>query len=475
MKNRSLNYDVKMDDRCRPCSHLRISLVSGQTTYTFTDEDILSAQKSSDIDPLSRRAPKEDFSFSIFDYSGEYNPSNPSGKWSSMDENAEITVEFGLEITPGSIEWLPSDIYLLDAKPTVSGGIATFKASSRLCHLTKTYYKGVYGSSNLYDLAVSVLTDAGFSSQDYQIDSTLLAMVTNAPIPVDTHLNCLQLIAHAAKCALCTKGDKIVMIPFSSSVVPSDFIVGLDSIELNGDTISKIETLYKVSANLYVYTPEAEDSVLSEVVIDANGETQCHIEYPLSTNQTISASGGVSITDIHTYASAADFVINGTGAFNITVVGKKINTSVSTMESLVSLNTNGSTDTEKNSLVTSASMQYALIYHAANYLQYRLTHNVKYRGNPELEPLDVIYFATVYGSYITGLILTHTINYNGAISGTITLKSVSEINESYLYDSTGTIVVDSDEERISLISLSDYQSEYTASEMDDFIEEVFSQ
>ena len=173
MKNRSLNYDVKMADRCRPCSHLRISLVSGQTTYTFTDEDILSAQKSSDIDPLSRRAPKEDFSFSIFDYSGEYNPSNPSGKWSSMDENAEITVEFGLEITPGSIEWLPLDIYLLDAKPTVSGGIATFKASSRLCHLTKTYYKGVYGSSNLYDLAVNVLTDAGFSSQDYQIETLI--------------------------------------------------------------------------------------------------------------------------------------------------------------------------------------------------------------------------------------------------------------------------------------------------------------
>ena len=122
-------------------------------------------------------------------------------------------------------------------------------------------------------------------------------------------------------------------------------------------------------------------------------------------------------------------------------------------------------DSEKNQLITTAAMQYALIYHAANYLQYRLTHTVKYRGNPELEPLDCVFFETMYDSYITGVILTHTINYSGALSGTLTLKSVSEINEAYLYDANETVVVDSDEERVSLISLVDYESDYTASEM----------
>ena len=178
------------------------------------------------------------------------------------------------------------------------------------------------------------------------------------------------------------------------------------------------------------------------------------------------------ISGIHTYAAAADFIITGIGAFNVTVTGKKISSSVSAMESVVSLNSSGSTDNEKNQLITSAEMQYALIYHTANYLKYRLTHSVSYRGNPELEALDCVYFETVYGSYISGLILTHTINYNGALSGTLILKSVSELNENYLYDSNEEVVVDSDEERVSLIGTSDYQSAYTANEMDEFIEEV---
>lgn len=475
MKHTSLNYNVKMAERCRPCSHIRISLISGGTTYTFTDRTIQSAQKQSDIDPLSRRAPKENFTFSIFDYSGEYNPSNPSGKWSSLDENAEITVEFGLEVTPGTTEWLAPDKYLLDARPTVSGGIATFKASSRLCHLTNTYYKGTFASSNLYDLAVAVLTDAGISQSGYSIDSSLSSMTTNAPLPVSTHLNCLQLISHAGLCTLHTVSGVITITPFSTTQTPTDFIIGLDSIALNGDTISKIETLYKVSANLYVYVPEDTVTTLSELVIDVSGETECHIEYPLSTDQTITVSTGATISNCNVYGASADFTLTGTGSFNITVTGKKINTSVSTMETVVSLNTSGSTDSEKNQLITTAAMQYALIYHAANYLQYRLTHTVKYRGNPELEPLDCVFFETMYDSYITGVILTHTINYSGALSGTLTLKSVSEINEAYLYDANETVVVDSDEEKVSLISLVDYESDYTASEMDSFITEVLGE
>ena len=57
----------------------------------------------------------------------------------------------------------------------------------------------------------------------------------------------------------------------------------------------------------------------------------------------------------------------------------------------------------------------------------------------------------------------------------MTLKSVSEINEAYLYDANETVVVDSDEERVSLISLVDYESDYIASEMDSFITEVLGE
>lgn len=470
MKVTSQNYDVKMNSQCRPEGHIRITLVSGSTTYYFLDEQIQNATKVTDIDPLSRRVPKETFTFSIFDFNGEYNPSNPSGKWSSMDENAEITVEFGLEVTSGTTEWLAGDVYLLDGKPTVSSGIATFKASSKLCKLTKTYYKGVYASSSLYALAVAVLTDAGVSN--YSISTELQSMMTTAPLPVTTHLNCLQLIAHAARCTLRSVSGVITISPFDFNVEPTDYIIGLDSIALNGDTISKIETLHSVDASLYDYSPEDETSTLSTVIVDIDEEAYCHIEYPMSSEQSIVTSGSAVLSDIHTYAQAADFKITGSGSFTITVTGKKVKQSVSTIESIISANTQGETDSEKNQLITNADMQYSLIYQVANYLQYRLTHTVRYRGNPELEPLDAVFFATSFGSFITALVLTHTISYNGAFTGSLTLKSISELSSVYLYDSDETIVVDSNGENVGLVDLEDYVSDYTTEDMDDFIEEV---
>lgn len=473
MKSRTENYDIKMAEQCRNRSHLKVTLIYGGQSFVFSDEVIASATKTNEVDPLSRRVPKETFNFSIFDYANEYNPSNPSGKWSSMDENAKIKVEFGFEVSSCITEWLTPDYYFLDAKPSVSGGIATFKASSKLCHLTKTYYKGVYASLSLYDLAVAVLTDAGISSSDYFIDSSLSSMTTNAPLPVSTHINCLQLIAHCARCTLKTVNGVIRIDPFSSTITPSNFIIGLDSIALNGDTISKTETLYKVEANLYVYTPSTEATELSTFIIDADGETECHVEYTKSTEQTITVEEGTAtIINLNAYASAADFTLNGSGTFTIKVSGKKIDTSISTTESVISLNTSGSTDTEKNELITSASLQNALIYHVANYLQFRLTHNVKYRGNPELEVLDALYFETLYGTYISALILNHTITFNGAISGTLTLKSLSEISDVYLYDSTPELVIDSEDDNVSLIGLIDYESSYSTEDMNDFIEEV---
>ena len=154
------------------------------------------------------------------------------------------------------------------------------------------------------------------------------------------------------------------------------------------------------------------------------------------------------------------------------VYGKKVNSSVSKSEAAISLNTGGSTDSEKNQLITDFGMQSSLIYHAANYLQFRLTHSVKYRGNPELEPLDALYFETGYGPFITALILTHTITYNGALSGTMTIKSLTEVSEKYLYEANELKVIDSDDSDVGVIGLTDYISDYTIEEMDEFIEEV---
>lgn len=470
MKTVSDSYAIQMSNQYRNRTFIKISITSGEETYLFTNADIISIQKVNDVDPLSRRLPKETLSFSIIDFEGNYNPSNPSGKWNALDENASLTIQFGFDLGSGLIEWLEEDQYFLSGRPTVSSGIASFRASSKLNHLTSNYYKGTYGQKSLYELALNVLTDAGVTS--YSIDEALQTMYTVAPLPITIHANCLQLIAHAGRCTLRTISNGVIEIkPFSVTNTPDEFMLPLNSIALKGDTISKIETLYKVQCNLYIYSLAETESVLFESIIDVDGESTVHIEYDTSTNQVITSSGGV-LSNISTYAASADFTITGTGTYTITVVGKKISTRTSIAESYISADSNGAVDSEKNQLITDSSMQSALIYQVANYLQYRLTHTVRYRGNPELDALDGIYMQTIYDSFISALVLTHTINFNGAISGVLVLKSLSEITNVYLYDSSNVIVEDQLGDAISIIGTADYMSEYSLSEIDSFITEV---
>jgi len=467
MKQTSDTYALAMKERCRDKSHVKISLTSGSETYEFLDDEIANVTVNSDIDPLTRRVPKEELSFSIYDFNGRYSPSNPSGRWHALNENAKITIQFGLSIG-GNIEWLSEDDYILSGRPSYSSGIASFKARSVLCSLTKTYYKGTFEHKSFYELCEDVLTDAGIT--DYDISDSLQDLYTDAPLPITTHLNCLQLIAHACCCTLRTVGGVITIAPFEMDDLSSDFIMELDSIAFNGDTVSKIDTLYKVESDLYTYTEEETETVVFESSIDVDEEAECHIEYALSTEQRIECEAETQ--DVVFYGRSADFKIIGTGTYYVKVYGKKVNSSVSKSEAVISLNTGGSTDSEKNQLITDFGMQSSLIYHAANYLQFRLTHSVKYRGNPELEPLDALYFETGYGPFITALILTHTITYNGALSGTMTIKSLTEVSEKYLYDANELKVIDSDDSDVGVIGLTDYISDYTIEEMDEFIEEV---
>ena len=87
---------------------------------------------------------------------------------------------------------------LLDSWKT-SDDEVSFQAKDVVAALNGTYYWGVYGNANLYDLAIDVLTDAGLEERDYNIDSYLKNVHVVNPLPVATHAECLQIIANAGE------------------------------------------------------------------------------------------------------------------------------------------------------------------------------------------------------------------------------------------------------------------------------------
>lgn len=212
-------------DRCLPYRRPRLENVLYGLNVQFVNKDIVSTQQKHDVDPLSRRLPTETMQFTILDYEHKYDPDNPAGIYAYVDKNSPIEIQFGYELPDGSVEWLKPDNYMLNAKPSAQNNQATFNGTGLIGSLTGTFHKSKLGSKSLYDMAQEVLLDAGLTLTEqgenpWEIDDALKDMFTTAALPIDTHMNCLQLIAHAACCRLYTDDDNIIHIrPFGVTVI----------------------------------------------------------------------------------------------------------------------------------------------------------------------------------------------------------------------------------------------------------------
>ena len=212
-------------DRCLPYRRPRLENVLYGLNVQFVNKDIVSTQQKHDVDPLSRRLPTETMQFTILDYEHKYDPDNPAGIYAYVDKNSPIEIQFGYELPDGSVEWIKPDNYVLNAKPSAQNNQATFNGTGLIGSLTRTFYKSKLGSKSLYDMAQEVLLDAGLTLTEqgenpWEIDDALKDMFTTAALPIDTHMNCLQLIAHAACCRLYTDDDNIIHIrPFGVTVI----------------------------------------------------------------------------------------------------------------------------------------------------------------------------------------------------------------------------------------------------------------
>lgn len=172
----------------------------------FSKKDIFSYDCSHSVDPISAELPKSEVSFSIDNLNEEYNPYNAEGLSKYLIERQEINVRYGYKLANG-IEWISGGKYYMSEWNAKQNGMsADFKARDLLEFMTGTYYKGLYNpaGTSLYDLAVDVLEDANLplnsdGSVKWVIDERLKDIYTVTPLPIDTHANCLQMIANAGE------------------------------------------------------------------------------------------------------------------------------------------------------------------------------------------------------------------------------------------------------------------------------------
>lgn len=474
MKTVTAEYKDSMESAFRSQSEVRITIIQSSGNIVFESDSISNMTQTTDIDPISRRLPTETLEFSVLDTEGTYNPVAPSSEWEGIDANAEILLEYGYQLGNNTV-WLSSDSYVLSGKPTYSKGIALFKANKKLATLTGTFYKEAFTSSSYtYEaLAIQVLADAGLSSSEYVLDDYLSSYNSSAPIPIDTHKNCLQMIAHACGCALYTDSNGKITIKhiIFFALTPLDFHLTRRDIVRGTEETNKLSPIYKTEAYKYsYYETETEAKEVYRETITTTDTTDYHIEFEAAKNVIVNVNG--SEISANVYAQSADFTLVGSGETTIIATGYPVKENSSVYTKLVSSDSSGGIDTMKNPIVTDYSVCAILAENTALYLQYRNTNYLSYRGNPELQALDCIYYTDGFGTLLKALVLKNTIKFNGALSGELILKNLSEIDGAELYDSLDEIVYDNTDEAIMTTEPKKILANYTTAQINQFIGEV---
>lgn len=417
-----VNYDsitIEIVKWSMPLRRARIDEVFIGANIIFTKKDVFSYSSSYNADPISAELPKSEVSFSIDNVDKSYNPYNAEGLTKYLMERQEISVRYGFKLESG-VEWISGGKFYLSEWDAKQGSMsAEFKARDLLEFMTGTYNKGLYNpnGTSLYDLAEDVLNDANLplnvdGSVKWIIDNSLKNIYTIAPLPIDTHANCLQLITNAGGCVMYQDRNGILRISKLSTSV-SDYIIN-DFNSYSKSDLSLSKPLKQVEVPYYSYSVSEELSELFNGVVNINGSSDVLITYSgMATDVQAKVTNG-TLNSAKYYTNACVLNITASGDVKILVDGYGLESSsimVTTLE-----NDSGETVSVDNPLITSQERAIAIGSWVRDYMKNRMTLSSSWRADPRLDALDVVNNENEYGT--NHMLMTSVkYSYNGAFRG----------------------------------------------------------
>jgi hypothetical protein len=386
---------------------------------TYSKQDLFSYEHSQQVDPISSSLPKSEISFSIDNSDNSYNPNNLDGLSKYLIERQEIKSRYGYKIN-NRVEWIDCGTFYISEWDAPQGGLtADFTARDLLEFMTGTYYYGIYAPDgiSLYDLAVDVLQDADLPLEDdggvkWVIDESLKDIYTVAPLPIDTHANCLQLIANAGGCAMYQDRKGVLRImPIEMSDTDYE-ITHFNSYSKSEVTLSK--PLKRVEVPCYSYSISADRNELYKGTMVISGTQDVLISYSGTATDTIATIYGGTINSAKYYANACVLNVTGNGAVEISVTGKAIESSSFTV--VTPSGETGEIITVDNMLITSQDRAVAIGSWVESYMKNRMILSSEWRADPRLDALDVVENENDYNK--NKVIMTNVkYSYNGSFKG----------------------------------------------------------
>ena len=183
---------------------LRINKINFGVVDSFSNNEVISFSLNEYVSPTAESLPSKDVEIIVDNQDSYYSVDNEESAIRYLELGQEVKVSFGYDVKgDGVIEWLPETLTYLKGW-SANDVQAQFICTDLFESMEGTYYKGLFREQgiSLFDLAVDVLTDAGFESEQYYLDPYLKDIVVYNPMPAVKHSEALQIIANAGRCAL---------------------------------------------------------------------------------------------------------------------------------------------------------------------------------------------------------------------------------------------------------------------------------
>ena len=204
---------------------LRLMSVTCGVGLNFDNKLIMSSSRKTAVSHISEKLPSRQFDFTVDNTSKNFSKENPFSYLNYLEQGQEVKVTYGRELIDengnSSIYMIPSGVTYLKTW-TSNDKQATFRTVGYLDSFNGIYYKGKYNEygTSAYQLAKDVCDDAGITN--YEFDGYLKTFKIYNPLPVDSHKNCLQLIANAVRGIMYEDRDGILRL--RTSFTPSKSI-----------------------------------------------------------------------------------------------------------------------------------------------------------------------------------------------------------------------------------------------------------
>ena len=212
--------DFSVDDGYTNCHYIKITPNSGKLALKsilfgvgiqFTNRQIISTNRENTVNHISNELPKKSFSITVDNSAHMFNKDNPYGYADYLQEQQEVTFDYGREMSDGSIYKIKGGkVFLKDWSS--DDYQAKFTCLGRLSFLEGKYIKGKFYENGIsaYALAELVFQDAGITA--YKLDESMKRIVIYNPIPIVEYREALKMIANASRCTLYEDRDGDICI-----------------------------------------------------------------------------------------------------------------------------------------------------------------------------------------------------------------------------------------------------------------------